>query len=616
MTHIFRAKSASGAHGVSAGSYGLHSNSLLLGASLLKLGPMVPIGQGCSALGDAMSLSFALRAAASVVPQVGSVPAVQPKLEPARTPAGMNTPSDLITLDAPRMDFGGMLQAPSQFADDTGYGALARTALAPIVVQHWAGPADDAVSDLMARNLSGASAVERMGGLGAALLGRVAAQPVAYAQTAVNLNAPVNKAQLSLAVAQATDHLFRAPSERVALSITTQSGATVRVVMTAQQSDAAQQGLATQIEVDGALSQAERSAIQTLAAGFEKAVQGLLDGEATLDLSGLSAFDAQSIRSVDLSAQVYRVNAKGLREKALDASFHADATHRDISLKGVEGEARISVDLSQSAVWGNAQQKAKALEKTLGRIDQAAQRGRVDDKLAQLFKSAMQAMHNSYGTRDAQALEAPDAAAPKTINLRTHTAAWSEADTSLLSGLADFDASLVATSKATNPRRAQEVDRFSYTVAQTTRITGSDASDRGVTQTQTRHLSAAFHRSLLPDLPLKLDSSNASQNYTYTQVDDHAASETSLLFRNHAMLAATLKQSMDQSTHTQRYEMGKLIDERTVPTHASRQLNLLPLLQDATHAQRTRTQERQQLLAHVHALVLADASEPWEAVAN
>lgn len=580
---------------------------------------MVPIGQGCSALGDAMSLSFALRAAASVVPQVWSVPAVQPKLEPARTPAGMNTPSDLITLDAPRMDFGGMLQAPSQFADDTGYGALARTALAPSVLQHWAGPADDAVSDLMARNLSGTSAAERMGGLGAALLGRVAAQPVAYAQTAVNLNAPVNKAQLPVAVAQATDQLFRAPSERVALSITTQSGATVRVVMTAQQSDAAQQGLATQIEVEGVLSQSERSAIQTLAAGFEKAVQGLLDGEATLDLSGLSAFDAQSIRSVDLSVQVYRVNAKGLREKALDASFHADATHRDISLKGVEGEARISVDLSQSAVWGNAQQKAKALEKTLGRIDQAAQRGRVDDKLAQLFKSAMQAMHNSYGTRDSQALEVPDAAAPKTINLRTNPAAWGDTDTSLLSGLADFDASLVAKSKATNPRRAQEVDRFSYTVAQTTRITGSDASDRGVTQTQTRHLSAAFHRSLLPDLPLKLDSSNASQNYTYTQVDDYAASETSLLYRNHAMLSATVKQSMDQSTHTQRYEMGKLIDERTVPTHASRQLDLLPLLtqlQDVPPTQRTSTQERQQLLAHVHGLVLADANDPWDAVAG
>lgn len=567
-----------------------------------------------------MSLSFALRAASSAVPYMWSLPGLQPKLEAVRAqtpvPPEMNTPL-LITLDAPSMDFGGMLQAPSQFADGATYGALARTALAPSVLQHWAGPADDAVSSRMARNLSGTSAAERMAGLGAALLGRVAAQPVAYAQTAVNLNAPVNKAQLPVAVAQATDQLFRAPSERVALSITTQSGATVRVVMTGQQGDATQQGLATQIEVDGALTQSERSAIQTLAAGFEKAVQGLLGGDTALDLSGLSAFDVQSIRSVDLSAQVYRVNAKGLREKALEASFHADATHRDLTLKGVDGEARVAVDLSQSAVWGNAQQKAKALDKTLGRIDQAAQRGRVDDKLAQLFKSAMLAMHNSYGTRDSQAPEAPDAAAPKTINLRTNPAAWSDTDTSLLSGLADYDATLVATSKATNPRRAQEVDHFSYTVAQTTRITGSDASDRGVTQTQTSHLSAAYHRSLLPDLPLKLDSSNASQNYTYTQIDAHSVSEASLQYRNHALLAATVKQSMEQSTHTQRYEMGKLVDERTVPNHASRQVDLLPLLtqlQDATSAQLTSKQERQQLLAHVHGLVLADASEPWDAV--
>ena len=170
-------------------------------------------------MGDAMSLSFALSAASSAVPYVWSLPGLQPKLEAVRAqtpvPPEMNTPL-LITLDAPSMDFGGMLQAPSRFADDATYGSLARTGLAPSVLQHWTGPADDAVSSNMARNLSGTSPAERMAGLGAALLGRVAAQPVAYAQTAVNLNAPVNKAQLPVAIAQATDQLFRAPSERVA----------------------------------------------------------------------------------------------------------------------------------------------------------------------------------------------------------------------------------------------------------------------------------------------------------------------------------------------------------------------------------------------------------------
>ena len=120
-----------------------------------------------------MSLSFALSAASSAVPYMWSLPGLQPKLEAVRAqtpvPPEMNTPL-LITLDAPSMDFGGMLQAPSQFADGATYGALARTALAPSVLQHWAGPADDAVSSHMARNLSGTSAAERMAGLGAALI--------------------------------------------------------------------------------------------------------------------------------------------------------------------------------------------------------------------------------------------------------------------------------------------------------------------------------------------------------------------------------------------------------------------------------------------------------------
>ena len=488
-------------------------------------------------------------------------------------------PTTLVTLSTQTPNAGSTSQAPftaitqmmpAQAASyDLTYGALGLIHVKPGQLQVWEQASDNAISNVMARNANGHTAQHRLAGLGAALLEHIGNNGASYRQTVVNVAAPESTQKIQARATDALHSIQDTPTERVELRIKTQSGTTVTLSIV-DQSEAGLNGtgISTEVQVDGELTAAERKALAAMADGFEKAVQGLAAGEAQMDLEALAKFDGSVIASMELKTNIYGRDEHGLRYEKLGAQFTADANTRDIRLNSKQGEIRMSVDLRQPALWGNAAQKSKAVRQYLNGIDQAAKRGNADESLVKMFKSTFVALNATYG-------------APSTDrNLRglaTDSTAWNEEDKSWLTGLADFKTALTATPKASNPRRSLELDRFNYTLSQSTTITGSEKSNRGLTQTQDSNLVAAYHRSLSSSKKPVLDSTVASQNYFYNQVDDSARTQVNLGYDKDALVAATLTKSLTQSLRTQKFENNKLVQDQVVPLQKSSVLDLLPL---------------------------------------
>jgi hypothetical protein len=470
------------------------------------------------------------------------------------------------------------------------------------------------VDQIMGRNASASNQQSRFVGLGSALLEQAASTGASYRQTIVNVGAASSPDKVQ---GKATDALWAIqsrPSASVALGITTRSGATVRLSM-ADQKDmgASGSGITVQIKVDGTLSTQEKDALQSLAKGFDKAIQGLTGAPPTLDLEGLVQFDSQVLAGVDLQVDQYGLDEKGARILTLGTHIKADASTREVELKTPKGTVAMATDLRQPSIWGTAAQKAKAVQQYLGRIDKAAERGHADQELVDLFKSTFTAMNAGYGSAGNAAETGLSAIRP--ADLARDADAFSEEDQSLLTGLADFKASISATRRASNPRRLKEVDSFDYTLNQSTQISGTSRSNRAITQTQTAKLSAAYHLSLfLSNAPPKLTSLSASQNYYYKRVEDSSSTKMELAYDKDAAMRAVLTQTSSQSLHVLRVELNRITENTEAPAQQqSRQTDLLPLLKDLKRRQdaaELSPREKQEKLQEWNGMVLQELGAP------
>ncbi len=549
-----------------------------------------------------------LSATAQPPPRVQSPPVQQ--LAPQTTPVTLSMRAQNAgntaghAPDAPFLVITQMPAALEQSYDLT-YGALGLIHVKPGTLQVWEQSSDNAISNVMARNASGHTAQNRLAGLGAALLEHVGNTGASYRQTVANVGAPESKQKIQ---ARATDALYSiqgAPTARVELRIQTQSGATVTLNIS-DQSEAGLNGtgLSIDIQVNGDLTAAERKALAAMAGGFEKAIQGLAAGETEIDLEELAQFDQSAIASVDFKTSIYGRNEYGLRYEKLGAQFTADANTRDIQINSPEGEIRISVDLRQPGLWGDAAQKAKAVRHYLDGIDRAAERGKADEGLVKMFKSTFSALNATYGAQSTDG---------GLQGLAMDSGAWNDEDKSWLTGLADFNTVLAATPKASNPRHSQELDQFHYTLSQSTTITGADKSQRGVTQTQESRLVAAYHQSLVSTNKPILDSTTASQNYLFKQVEDSASTQVHLGYEKDEPVAATLTKTLTQSLRIQKFENNQLVQDRVVPNQQSSVVDLLPLLTQLREREKEHQitdEEKQTLLESWNDLVFSELTAP------
>jgi hypothetical protein len=467
------------------------------------------------------------------------------------------------------------------------YSMPGRTAPATV----WEQRPDDAISSLMASNVAYRSLGSRFHGLGAAMLERFAAEAVDFSQSATVQKTSVANPGTSASALQTAmqSQLHTDADNQITLSIRTAGGATVELRLGSQN-----EGLAVQVTVSGGeLSETERAALVQLSGAFQEAIDGLGALPPRLALKGLATFDPTVLSSVDFQARV-ETDDKG----TIDAiEFHADARSRSVSATGPSGTVKVDVDFSNPAILGNAAQQAQAMARYLQQFDAAGSRGRGDTALVAMFKDAFTQMNSDYGvTAPVEGRAAPGALA------------LNAGDRSLLSGLADFSASMVQTSESSNPMRPEELDTFSYQVSQSTSVMGRDPSNRSIHQEQQAQLTASYHRPLSPELSLFLTLAQESQFYEYIQLDDEAKVSTDVTYSDGVRIDASIEQSARQSTRVQRYLMGKLESDTTFPSDATRVADVRVLLKTVEQAQRSRDPEdarrRDQALATAGSLAV------------
>jgi hypothetical protein len=422
------------------------------------------------------------------------------------------------------------------------------------IVRAWESDSQDTLSRAINTNFNSPSTANRFNGLGASLVEQFAKNGAGISQSV--LYASADRADSAGEIKTDQTLLHSKADNLVSLSIKTASGKTVTFSLSSQKD-----GLGVQANVEGgALSAEELKAVGQLGSAFQAAVDGLTAVPPKLDLGNLTQFDSKVLASVDLNTTLKTLNGPDLK-----LAFHADSQSRTTRMSSLSGELNLSVDLKNASILGNAQQQAKALKSYLAQFDRAQERGSAKAELMTQFKDAFSALNSNY----------PQGASLPEALTRNPT------DQGLLTGLADFKASIKQAVDSSNPMRPSEVDSFAYDVSQKTRVGGKSALDRSVSQDQQSSLSASFHKGLKGGKAPELSGDPNSQNYLYIQVDDKARSSANIAYKDGLLTNASVSQTASQNTRTQQYVMGKLVDETNVPKAATVQRDYLVLLEYA-----------------------------------
>lgn len=482
-------------------------------------------------------------------PVVARIAATQPVASTATEPSSaLSSPASIVTLhqennviDAQIYNSRGVIAQPD----------------APLA---WEYTQPDKVSFHMGGNFSAASTSSRFWGLGETLLLQLAQSNKNISQSVIRSSTGRELEAAELAAAQAKIHSGDADNS-INLTLKTASGKTIQISLSSQDN-----ALAVQAQVqDGDLNEQELAALGAMAKGFETAIQGLTAVPPQLKLEALTQFDTDVFSSLDLTTR-FKLDDDSTQSLEL----HADASQRQVRMSGAAGDIDMSVDLKNAAILGDSNQKAKALASYLRQIEAARVRGDGDRNLLSMFESAFKTLHSDYP-------QSPAVSQPQASTAITLT----DTDRRVLTGLADFSATVSEKSVNGNPARPNELDSFNYGLSQTTQSKGQDQFNRKVVQNQQSHLTARFHKPLYPGQKLELTTDPQSQNYQYYQIDDQASSMSSIGYVKGKLVEASVTQSASQSTRISKYVMGHLEEESVKPVSSSKTQNLLGLLQKA-----------------------------------
>ncbi|MBO9537026.1 hypothetical protein [Herbaspirillum sp.] len=419
----------------------------------------------------------------------------------------------------------------------------------------WESRQTGAISSLMAGDAVAGDLAGRWHGLGKALLDHIKDGGGSFSQSVLQSWQAVQADEGVQAILRQQLHDFA--GNGIGLSVVTAGGAKVNFSLSADSN-----GIAVKVEVaEGKLADDEREAIGGLGDAFQAAVNGLAEQPPRLALEGLLKFDTAALASIDLHA------ALGGGDQAID--FHADAGQRTLSTSGAAGAIKVAVDLNGAAIAGSARQRQDAIASYLEQFDAAARRGHGDESLNALFKDAFAQLNSSYPGQASKAGQVSPAVGME------------DADRKMLTGLADFTASVSGTTRVPNPLDHGEVDSFDYRVSQRTTLGGGSQANRHIVQQQQSSLHAAYHEPLHAGAPLKLTTDKQSQNYTYRQIDDEASSTLEIAYDKGFLARALLRQSASQQTHVTKYVLGKKVSDITTPSQSSIVRDFTAQLRDA-----------------------------------
>ncbi|MFJ3449671.1 hypothetical protein ACIPM0_15830 [Pseudomonas sichuanensis] len=404
----------------------------------------------------------------------------------------------------------------------------------------------------------------RFKGIGSALIEQFAqngGKNVSQSVFAFNGQSPLDPAELKLQ----QQYLRENPDNQVTFSLTTSSGATIRLLLAS-----GEKGLAVSAEVEGGtLSAEELKAVGNLADSFQSSIDGLHEAPPQLKLGALVKLDPKMFTSLQMTAKLETPTGGQVFALTLNGK------ERSVSLAGPSGQVQLGLDTRNVELLGNSSQRKTAIDNYLAQFDAAQNRGRGEKNLMGLLKDAFTQLNSVDDNRQQPA---------------QHLSSLNDKDRALLSGLADFKASISESATRSNPMRQDEVDSFTFQTSQTTTIKGSALRDLSVEQTQASKLNASFHRSLNPMTELALSNDRKSQNYTYHLIEDQASSTTRLAYDEGLLVEASASQQASQKERILSYMNGDLKSDVTTPKSVTQSRNVLNLLEDAFKQDRTSQQ--------------------------
>ncbi|CAM3871775.1 hypothetical protein CCOS865_02314 [Pseudomonas reidholzensis] len=418
----------------------------------------------------------------------------------------------------------------------------------------------DKLSSTLLDNIqASASAGGRFKGLGAALL----------AQLAANGGKSISQSVLTVGTEQADagvlklqlEHLRAHPASSLSFNLTTASGATISLSLAS-----GEKGLSVIADVhNGELSSEELEGLAAMADDFQSAIDGLTQVPPRLQLGNLVKLDSSLFSSLQLNASLVVSGELQTFDLSLDDSA------RKLALNGPSGRVEMNLDTPSAALLGSTAQRQAAIDSYLSQFDAALKRGKGDANLMGLFKDAFTQLN---------AVDERKQAVSERVSLLSAT------DRALLSGLADFNASISQPTQHSNPMRLEESDRFEYQASQSTTIKNAGGVNRSVQQEQQAGLKAAYHQGLNPLTNMQLGLDKESQNYRYHEINDQSSSSTRLAYENNRLVQASATQQASQSERVRTYVNADLVDDVTTPTSATETHDLLNLLTDAFRDER------------------------------
>ncbi len=414
----------------------------------------------------------------------------------------------------------------------------------------WEQDSIDKLSMHMLGSIKGNSTAARFQGLGAALMEQLVAnggQRVSQSALQVAENTELAPTLLALQQSRLREHA----SNSITLNLTTATGATVKLGLYN-----GEQGLAVDADVQGGtLSAAEFKGLATLANGFQSAINGLTQETPSLQLGALLKLDPSLFTGLQMNASLETASGE-----LQTFDLRMDDSTRNLKLQGPSGQIQLDLDTQGGVVLGNPQQRQAAVSNYLSQFDAAQARGKGDAQLMTLFKDAF------------SQLNSVDDSSPRPAG---HEDAINRYSRSLLSGLADFNASISQTSQRLNSHRPDEEDRFSYQASQATTTNGGGIT-LDVKQHQDAKLDAAWHTTLSSSA--KLDQGLDPNNYRYHMLSEQASASTHVGFVNGTLSEASATQEANSTHRVLTYQNGELKSDVSTPQSVRKSRDLMDML--------------------------------------
>lgn len=416
-------------------------------------------------------------------------------------------------------------------------------------------------------------------GLGATLMEQLVAnggQRVSQSALLAGANSQAD----AVLLAQQQSELRKYASNHVTLNLTTASGATVTLGLYSSE-----KGLAVDAEVqNGTLSDTELKSLASLANGFESVISGLNQQPPRLKLDAMLKLDQNLFTGLQMNARLDLVDGE---QQTFD--LRLNQTTRSVSLQGPNGDLQLNLDTQGGSLLGGTAQRQAALNNYLAQFDAAQERGKGDAHLMTLFKDAFRQLNQVDD----------NSPRPAGHSMPNHTFSRS-----LLSGLADFSASISQTSTRPNPLRLDEEDRFAYQVSQST-STQSKGNNVTRQQQQQATLDAAWHSSL--DSSARLTDGVVGGDYHYRVLREQASSISRLSILDGELAEAGVSQQASSTKRVLTMRDGAVQSDISTPRSASKSRDLMALLDQLFKQEKARVKGLESTLDQQ----LASNSQLW-----